>query len=379
LSHVVNVWEQPQGLPMPADAAGIWKMLQGLHGQRLSASSPKFIELARRMNTQFPIVDGKDDTDVWNVGPLVGDGDDAVWNIGIRTGERFGEVHATLAMSAVALGLNVADEQADHLYLADGRILSPSPGAQCTPAFAAYFAGDLAKAWAVFLGLGAQGNPVACYNLAGMVMRGEAGRKNAALAHALLLLGDQPAEAARLRERLKPEGQRFADALLPRLQVRGQFVALVERSVAPVQPPSPRKAGGGLSLAPLEPSAPAAVPAPAPAPAPKVHEAPPVRRRRPPAPEPAARRGWHRWHLGLLIGAVGPLPILLLPSLRPLTLRSLLLLVVVTGAWGVWRCARDLGLSTTKTVLLVLLALIPFLGMLICIGMMFELTRRRRR
>lgn len=405
MSYVVNVWEQPPDLPLPADSAAIWQMLEGLRARRVSGPNPKHVELARQMNALFANTGDDDgDTDVWDGAPLNGHGDDLVWNIGIRSGERHGEAHSLLAMRAVALGLNVADEQADHLYLADGRILSDAPGAWCTPAFAAYFSGDHADAWQRFLVLGAQGNPVAQYNMASMVMRGEVGRKNGALAHALLLLGGQDAEAARLRRYLKPETQAAADALLPRLRQPGQFIALVERVLAP---PPRRPAGAELSLVAVAPPAP---PAAAPAP-PAAARKPAALPDRPPASLPSSRQagaassdstaarraarhaarererserdrarpsGGRAPFVALGAGTLSvPLALWFAPSLGTGGTRALFALLALVGAWGVWRSAREIGLRTKATLALALLALVPLLGLLVCGGMLLRLMRHR--
>ena len=261
MSYIVKIWEQPAGLPLPDDAPAIWRMLDGLYERPAAQPNPKFLALGRQLMALYPEDPDGDEDGVWLDG---GDGqvDEAVWNLGLYAGDRLDEVQAMVAARATALGLNLADEQADELYLADGRILARRPGAYCVRAFAAYFSGDHAAAWNAFLPLAEQGNRTATHHLATMVLRGEAGPKNLVLGHALLMLAGKSTEAARLSGHLRPEQQAAADALLARLQVPGQLQANVRQlTAAPPAGPAP------LALQPTE--APAAAPPPTAAPAPQ--------------------------------------------------------------------------------------------------------------
>jgi hypothetical protein len=379
LSHVVHVWEQPAGQPLPADGAGVWALLGRLRGRQDAARSPRFAELSRQMGELFPVTAGAGgDADLWDPADLDDPDGGVVRAVGLRPGERHGEVHSLLAMRAVALGLNMADEEADHLYLADGRILSSSPGAHCTPAFATYFAGDHAGAWERFLALGAEGNPVAQYNMASMVMRGEVGRRNGALAHALLVMGGQDAEAARLRRHLKPETLAAADALLRRLRQPGQFVALVQRVLAPAPPRArPERAPATLvrqapALASMPPAAESVLPAPPPPPAARAR-----RRDRPRAVREAPSGGaGPLW--ALAAGSAGlPLMRILEGSVGSGLARALFVVLAVVGAAGVWRAARELQWRTKTTLGLSLLSLLPLAGIVVCGGIALRLMRHR--
>lgn len=275
MSYVVNIWEQPAKLPLPDNAQAVWRMLDALRRQT-PGQNPKFLELARHLMAVFPEEQDEDgEGGVWLEGVADGRTDKAVWNLGLYSGDRLDEVQAVLAARAVALGLNVADEQAGDLYLADGRILSQRPGAHCMPAFAAYFSGDHAAAWQAFLALSGQGNITAVRNLAMMVLRGESVRKHFGLGYALLVIAGENEEAKRLGARLKPESLAAADALVPKLRQPGQLVAIVQRILAapvpPLSPAAPQKtplvqaspppAASGLELS-LVPIAEAPPPAP---------------------------------------------------------------------------------------------------------------------
>lgn len=252
MSYVVNIWEQPARLPMPDNAQAIWRMLGALR-RRVPGQNPKFLELARQLMVLFPEEqDGAASGRVWPQGALDGRTTSAVWNLGLHSGERLDEVKAVLAARATALGLNVSDEQAGDLYLAGGNIISRRPGAHCMPAFAAYFAGDHAAAWQAFLELAGRGNLVAVHNLGLMLLRGETGRKNFGLAHALLVVAGEHEEATRLGARLRPESLAAAGALVQKLKQPGRLVERVQRILA-ASPMAP-----ALKPAP----APSAVPAP---------------------------------------------------------------------------------------------------------------------
>lgn len=92
----------------------------------------------------------------------------------------------------------------------------------------------------------------------------------------------------------------------------------------------------------------------------------------------AAKTRCHPGHLALLLGSLGfGLVWLLLPGVKPLVVMAVAAFLVLTGAYGVWRCARDLALSRGVTALLLLLALLPVIGMLVCLGMLLKVVWRR--
>ncbi|MES2944702.1 MAG: hypothetical protein V4772_17690 [Pseudomonadota bacterium] len=91
-----------------------------------------------------------------------------------------------------------------------------------------------------------------------------------------------------------------------------------------------------------------------------------------------SRSGWHLGHLALVTGSLSMGLALLLPiEGEPILFMLLLALLMLSGAYGVWRSARDFGFSHRTRVLLVLLALPPVIGMFVCIGMLVKVLRRR--
>jgi TPR repeat protein len=227
MSYVINIWEQPNNIPLPETEHAIWQMLGRLY-EMPSRRNPKFQELARQLMSMYPEENGEEgDHSIWLECKADGDTDEPVWNLGLYSGERLDEVQAMVAAHATALGLNVADEQAGDLYLADGRILSERDGAHCMRAFAAYFSGHQTTAWQEFLSLASKGNRVAMRNLASMCIRGEAVKKNYPLGQALLVLAGEAEEALKLYDFLKPEMQLQADSARRKLREPAQFTATV--------------------------------------------------------------------------------------------------------------------------------------------------------
>lgn len=162
MSYIINIWEQPDNLPIPKTESAVWQMLNQLY-ELPPRKNPKFQELARQLMSLYPEENGDEgDRSIWLELKADGDTDEPVWNLGLYSGDRLDEVQPVIAARATALGLNVADEQAGDLYLADGRILSQRPGAQCMRAFAAYFSGQFATAWQEFFRLRRMGTKVPC-------------------------------------------------------------------------------------------------------------------------------------------------------------------------------------------------------------------------
>jgi TPR repeat protein len=233
MSYIINIWEQPRNLPIPETETAIWQMLSQLYEMQ-PRQNPKFQELARQLMSIYPEESGDEgDRSVWLECKADGDTNEPVWNLGLYNGERLDEAQAMITALATGLGLNVADEQAGDLYLADGRILSPRAGAYCMKAFAAYFSGQHTKAWQEFLSLATRGNLSALRNLASMSIRGEAVKKNYQLGYALLVLAGETDEAQRLHRALKAEAQANAEALLQVLLQPGRFLTTIQRLAIP--------------------------------------------------------------------------------------------------------------------------------------------------
>ena len=118
MSYVIQIWEQPANLALPANSKAVWPMLDLLL-TRSPGPNPKYIELARQLMAQYPDVrDPKGGAEVWLDGPADGSGVALVWNLGLSRCERLDEVRAVVIVRANALGLHVADEQTGKVFLA---------------------------------------------------------------------------------------------------------------------------------------------------------------------------------------------------------------------------------------------------------------------
>jgi hypothetical protein len=86
--------------------------------------------------------------------------------------------------------------------------------------------------------------------------------------------------------------------------------------------------------------------------------------------------GLHWGHLALLVGAVAIILLLLLTTaVSAEVLRASALVLALVGAWGVWRCARDLRLGSGLRLLLSALAAIPVAGSVVCIMLLLWVVR----
>lgn len=128
MSYVIQIWEQPADLALPAHPNAVWEMLDQLF-VRSPGPNPKYAELARQLMTRFPENDDPEgEGQVWLDGRADGGGAQLVWNLSLCSGDQLGQVLAFVVSRAQGLGLNVADEQADRLHLARMQAaMSPVP------------------------------------------------------------------------------------------------------------------------------------------------------------------------------------------------------------------------------------------------------------
>lgn len=192
MSYVVGIWEQPAGVPLPTSVDAAVKLLDELYKEQ-PGQNPKFIILAQRLTRRFPCLTTVDYDEIpeseraWVDGPFDGICDDRVFNLGLNR-DVLDVVQPFVVVTANALGLNVMDDQAGDVYLADGTVLSDRPEAHCVRAAAAYHRGDLAAAVAAYRDLAAAGNPVALERLGTMYDMAEGVPKSRVIACALLLV-----------------------------------------------------------------------------------------------------------------------------------------------------------------------------------------------
>jgi hypothetical protein len=375
VAYLLQVWEQPSDLPLPDNEAEIWRMLERLRASSPGAN-PKYSQLADELMAIYPEVDDPDDeSDVWLEGRADGGGDALIWNLALSTAGPLDEAQAVIASRAVRSGLNMADAQAADLYLADGRIFSRRAEAQFVHAFAAYYTGHKREAWELWLTLGAGGHATVLKQMSSMALMGEAVPKNPALGHALLMLAGEAGEAKQLARFLQPDVLARAADVLRQLRAPGEFEttvrSLTERRAPRTEP---------------EASPPPAVlvPEPAPVPVPEyVSEAAPTLLReiathsRDGAPAHFETMSGGDW-FALGIGVWG-WALVLVVALVGATTSALLLaaLVALASAWGTWRGTRVLGFETDKAIAWTAAALVPFVGIGVCVLFLLALMRSR--
>jgi hypothetical protein len=118
LSYVIQIWEQPADLALPAGSDAVWQMLDGLV-VRSPGPNPKYRALAHQLMALYPQAGaGVGHGAIWRDGHAHGDGEALVWRLGLCRGAWLEAVHAVVVSRANALGLHVADEQTGRLFLA---------------------------------------------------------------------------------------------------------------------------------------------------------------------------------------------------------------------------------------------------------------------
>lgn len=132
VSYVIQIWEQPADVALPAHPNAVWEMLGHL-SHRSPGTNPRYVELARQLMARFPENDDPNgEGQVWLRGRADGEGTRLVWALGLCSCDQLDEVRATVVSLANALGLNAADEQSGRLHLVQRPpVVSPrtAPGA----------------------------------------------------------------------------------------------------------------------------------------------------------------------------------------------------------------------------------------------------------
>ena len=139
MSYVLHFWQQPANEALPTSVQAADQLLSQLR-QTQPGQNPVFITLAQRLTRRYPCICSDkaermpESRHAWSDGPLNGKTEAAVYGIGLKL-ERLDEVRPFVVQQANALGLNVMDEQAGEVFLADGTVLPmPRPArAQNTP------------------------------------------------------------------------------------------------------------------------------------------------------------------------------------------------------------------------------------------------------
>jgi hypothetical protein len=383
MAYLLQVWEQPSDLPLPESEAEIWRMLEQLR-ERSPGVNPKYTQLADELMTIYPEVDDPDDeSDVWLEGRADGNGTALIWNLALSTAGPLDEAQAVIASRAVRAGLNLADQQAADLYLADGRIYSRRAEAQLVHAFAAYYTGNKRGAWEQWVPLGASGNATALKQMASMALIGEAVPKNPSLGYAMLVLAGDASEAKHLARYLGPDVLARSAELVQQLRVQSEFADIIS-SLTERRASVPKEPEVALPAEVL--ASPPAAPEPLPQPLPEA-VSPTAQAREVPAPWRASAPSPARttfltmtggdW-IALGFGLFGMLIVLPL-ALAGATKWAIVLTAVVAlaSAWGTWRGARVLGFETGKALSWTAIALVPLVGIGVCVLFVLALSRSR--
>jgi hypothetical protein len=141
MSYVVQIWENPQDISLPASIDAALQILETLQSCQLNEFNQKFIALAKRLKQRYPDMDSMsfdededDDFDfselAWTDLRINGETLDAVYGLGINVNDLFEEVRPFVMQEATALGLCVLDEQAGEVYLPGGKVLKKSDKAK---------------------------------------------------------------------------------------------------------------------------------------------------------------------------------------------------------------------------------------------------------
>ncbi|MBS1197034.1 MAG: sel1 repeat family protein [Proteobacteria bacterium] len=137
MSYVLHFWQQPADQALPTSVRAADQLLSQLR-QTQPGQNPAFINLAERLTRRYPCICSDkaermpESEWAWSDGPLNGKTEAAVYGIGLNV-ERLDEVRPFVIEQAKALGLNVMDEQAGEVFLAEGTVLAMPRPASAKP------------------------------------------------------------------------------------------------------------------------------------------------------------------------------------------------------------------------------------------------------
>jgi hypothetical protein len=121
MSYVIQIWKYPDGHPLPKTASEAVDCVSAI-GEETRVCA-QFRVLARNLTARYPCICSPEIEQVdeekwaWSEGPLDGNTDTAVYAIGLNR-DRVDEVMPFVIITALALGLNVLDEQCGRFFLA---------------------------------------------------------------------------------------------------------------------------------------------------------------------------------------------------------------------------------------------------------------------
>ena len=196
MSNIVQIWEQPEGLPRPADAAQACRLPE-LAGNRTDGTWPtaRLEAFRRRILERWPISDERDwgQNDPAATKPVLGVWKDDALRADLRAtpllvldiATRAAEVLGWLAEAGPRAGVNVRDPRGGSAWLADGGVFTTTDKGACVLALARLKARDDRAAWERLVELAVRGNREAARHLAQMYVDGRWVGRDPAIAWAL--------------------------------------------------------------------------------------------------------------------------------------------------------------------------------------------------
>jgi TPR repeat protein len=246
MGYVVQVWDQPEGLPRPATLREAIVLAERA-GDGQGPRSERLAGLRSALLDRWPLAAAGDDV-VWADSHIARDPEGTSWHIGIAP-DHVEDVHPFLVTRANALGLHVHDAQAGAVHLADGTVYAADDRAACVPALAAWRHGDHRAAHEALASLAATGNAHARWLLGTMYDEGGYVQCNAVVACALFCLatgwqvsdgavtapagepaGERGRRAAEYRRMLGPGIGAAVDVLMVKLLAPGAFNATLREA-----------------------------------------------------------------------------------------------------------------------------------------------------
>ena len=197
MSFIVQIWEQPEGLPKPTTVLEACDLAEQA-ARRADPARPNlrlkaFLDQVRErwpitVEAGWPRDDpSKATTDlgVWKDNSLQMDiGDDPALALAIVT-DKVDEVLTWMAEAGPLAGVNICDPQNGSAWLADGSVFAMSDEGACAKAMARWFALDDRAAWQQFVELAQRGNLSAFGHLGEMYRLGRFVGRDLAIAWAL--------------------------------------------------------------------------------------------------------------------------------------------------------------------------------------------------
>ena len=246
---------------------------------------------------------------------------------------------------------------------------------------------NLAQARAWYAQAAEEGHADATYNLGTFIESGKGGPKDTLVAKALFMLANTRGTTMQVADlRIKPQEQGPVRALVTALREPGRLRAVLqERGLSPglaavgAAPVAAVAGGAAAGLTAAEWGRADVSPAAAPPPCARPSQAPSPSRPRGRVDDEEGERSSFSLHLGHVALAIGVANAgLLIAFFKPGTsFRMGMWGLGLIAAFGAWRTARDFEWSPLARAVVALLAAVPVLGMVVCLGLLFKAVRER--